>query len=275
MVNGLPALRVDDKGIHAICCGSNMWSAKAGSATVFINGKAAFRQNDPSQHCGGSGKLVEGSKDVIVGDGGGAGGGSGGGARAAQAAAAKATVAPATAQAAAAASAANGSPAKNAKNARNDRPPPVVFAARWEKDRARFSSSIKLTATCANASGQSATFTVRPADGGAALATLTAVCGEDRVETSWTTHSGPTPDRVVFEVKVGGQSALSGELSFLVVVEGTIKIQHQPAKDLALVLVASGGAQLKGKTDGQGHFRIEDVPAGEFTLRPEDQLVKP
>jgi hypothetical protein len=43
---------------------------------VFINGKAAFRNSDPSAHCGGSGKLIEGSSDVIVGDG---GGGSGGG----------------------------------------------------------------------------------------------------------------------------------------------------------------------------------------------------
>ena len=66
-VNGRPALRVDDVGVHAVCCGTNMWQAQQGSATVFINGKAAFRQNDPSRHCGGSGKLIEGSDDVIVG----------------------------------------------------------------------------------------------------------------------------------------------------------------------------------------------------------------
>ncbi len=45
-VNGRPALRVDDVGIHAICCGPNMWTAKAGSSTVFINGKAAHRMQD-------------------------------------------------------------------------------------------------------------------------------------------------------------------------------------------------------------------------------------
>lgn len=78
MVNGRPALRVDDVGIHAICCGPNMWTAKQGSSSVFINGKAAFRMNDPTKHCGGDGKLIEGSSDVIVGDGGGGGGGSGG-----------------------------------------------------------------------------------------------------------------------------------------------------------------------------------------------------
>jgi uncharacterized Zn-binding protein involved in type VI secretion len=66
-INGRPALRKDDPGIHAICCGPNMWTAQQGSSTVFINGKPAFRMNDPSKHCGGMGKLIEGSDDVIVG----------------------------------------------------------------------------------------------------------------------------------------------------------------------------------------------------------------
>lgn len=66
-VNGRPALRVDDKGIHAACCGPNQWRALQGSETVFINGKAAFRVTDPSQHCGGRGQLIEGSPNVFVG----------------------------------------------------------------------------------------------------------------------------------------------------------------------------------------------------------------
>jgi uncharacterized Zn-binding protein involved in type VI secretion len=44
-----------------------MWQANAGSGTVFINGKAAHRQNDATKHCGGDGKLIQGSDDVIVG----------------------------------------------------------------------------------------------------------------------------------------------------------------------------------------------------------------
>ncbi len=67
-VNGRPALRVDDVGIHAACCGSNLWRASRGSASVFINGRAAHRITDETRHCGGSGQLVEGSDDVIVGD---------------------------------------------------------------------------------------------------------------------------------------------------------------------------------------------------------------
>jgi Carboxypeptidase regulatory-like domain/PAAR motif len=78
-VNGRPAVRVDDMGIHAPCCGPNMWQAQQGSPTVFINGKAAFRMNDPSKHCGGQGQLIEGSSDVILDEGGAGGGGSGSG----------------------------------------------------------------------------------------------------------------------------------------------------------------------------------------------------
>ncbi len=67
LVNGRPALRVDDAGIHAACCGPNTWVAKVGSGTVFINDKAAHRLGDQDQHCGGMGQLVEGSGDVITG----------------------------------------------------------------------------------------------------------------------------------------------------------------------------------------------------------------
>ncbi|MBL6974949.1 MAG: PAAR domain-containing protein [Deltaproteobacteria bacterium] len=66
-INGMPAVRVGDPGIHAACCGPNTWTATAGSATVFINGKAAHRQNDVDAHCGGVGKMIEGSPDVTIG----------------------------------------------------------------------------------------------------------------------------------------------------------------------------------------------------------------
>lgn len=65
--NNMPSVRVDDMGMHAACCGPNMWTAKKGSATVFINNKAAHRLGDQDQHCGGSGQMVEGSPNVIVG----------------------------------------------------------------------------------------------------------------------------------------------------------------------------------------------------------------
>jgi uncharacterized Zn-binding protein involved in type VI secretion len=66
-VNSLPALRVGDNGVHMACCGPNTWTAQAGSSTVFINNKAAHRQGDADKHCGGMGKLIMGSPNVIVG----------------------------------------------------------------------------------------------------------------------------------------------------------------------------------------------------------------
>jgi uncharacterized Zn-binding protein involved in type VI secretion len=66
-VNSMPAVRKDDLGVHAACCATNMWTANAGSGTVNINGKAAFRMNDATKHCGGSGQQTQGSSNVIVG----------------------------------------------------------------------------------------------------------------------------------------------------------------------------------------------------------------
>ena len=67
-VNGRPAIRVDDPGIHTACCGGNTWNAQTGSKSVFINGKPAHRLGDVVRHCGGTGKCIEGSGNVIVGD---------------------------------------------------------------------------------------------------------------------------------------------------------------------------------------------------------------
>jgi uncharacterized Zn-binding protein involved in type VI secretion len=67
-INGKLALRVGDPGTHALCCGPNNWRAFEGAATVEINGLPAHRLGDMTQHCGGMGKLVEGSPDVDIGD---------------------------------------------------------------------------------------------------------------------------------------------------------------------------------------------------------------
>ncbi len=66
-VNGKPALRVGDPGVHAACCGPNTWVARAGSSTVKINGLKAHRKDDADTHCGGNGKMIEGSPNVFSG----------------------------------------------------------------------------------------------------------------------------------------------------------------------------------------------------------------
>lgn len=67
-VNGRPAIRVDDPGIHAACCGPNTWNTETGSRSVFVNGRAAHRLGDMVKHCGGMGQTIEGSPNVNVGD---------------------------------------------------------------------------------------------------------------------------------------------------------------------------------------------------------------
>ncbi len=67
LTNGLPTLRLQDKGVHSPCCGPNDWHAVQGSATVLVNGKPVHRQGDMDQHCGGLGKLIEGSPNVVAG----------------------------------------------------------------------------------------------------------------------------------------------------------------------------------------------------------------
>jgi uncharacterized Zn-binding protein involved in type VI secretion len=67
LVNGKPAVRVGDNGVHVACCGPNMWTAQVGSGTVFINNKQAHRLNDMDKHCGGIGRMIEASTNVITG----------------------------------------------------------------------------------------------------------------------------------------------------------------------------------------------------------------
>jgi uncharacterized Zn-binding protein involved in type VI secretion len=69
IINGKPGVRVGDQGIHGTCCGSNRWAAAGGAPTVFINAQAAVRLNDKTQHCGGVGKIIECSSNVIIGNG--------------------------------------------------------------------------------------------------------------------------------------------------------------------------------------------------------------
>jgi uncharacterized Zn-binding protein involved in type VI secretion len=69
IVNGKPGVRIGDQGIHGLCCGLNKWAAAGGAPTVIINSQPAVRLHDTTLHCGGIGKIVECSSDVIIGNG--------------------------------------------------------------------------------------------------------------------------------------------------------------------------------------------------------------
>ena len=70
-VDGKPALRVGDSGVHdkQTCCGPNMWKAMktVQARKVFIEGKEAFCVGDITLHDGKDpGKLMVGSSTVFV-----------------------------------------------------------------------------------------------------------------------------------------------------------------------------------------------------------------
>jgi hypothetical protein len=56
-------------GLHAACCGPNIYKIVKGSGTVYVNGKPQARLGDKTQHCGGSGKIIKGSSNVFCDDG--------------------------------------------------------------------------------------------------------------------------------------------------------------------------------------------------------------
>jgi uncharacterized Zn-binding protein involved in type VI secretion len=68
MINNQLALRVGDRGVHSKCCGANSWVAYEGAPCVLINDRHQHRLGDDDKHCGGMGKLIQGSPDVLVGD---------------------------------------------------------------------------------------------------------------------------------------------------------------------------------------------------------------
>ena len=67
LINGMQAMRVGDPGMHMACCASNSWKVNSGSSTVVFNNIKVARLGDRTKHCGGSGALIQGSANVIIG----------------------------------------------------------------------------------------------------------------------------------------------------------------------------------------------------------------
>ena len=69
IVAGSPQLRGSgvDNGVHAACCGPNVWFTLQGSGTVMVNDQPAVRMGDTTTHCGGVGSIISGAGNVIIG----------------------------------------------------------------------------------------------------------------------------------------------------------------------------------------------------------------
>ncbi|MDP2873101.1 MAG: PAAR domain-containing protein [Bacillota bacterium] len=61
LIDGRPAARVGDPGVHAACCGPNTFTITEGDPEVLIEGRRAAKIGDATQHCGGTGRIIEGS----------------------------------------------------------------------------------------------------------------------------------------------------------------------------------------------------------------------
>ena len=283
MTNSRPAFRKDDTGIHAACCNTNTWKAVQGSGTVFINNKEAVRLGDQTKHCGGSGNMIEGSDNVMIGgaSSGGGGGGGGGGSSSAQAGGGtqsssgsqSGTNSNQTGTGAGGAGAQSGSAASDAPNEdTKNEPQPVLVSAAWSKDRVPVSTQVTLSAICEDMSGKPATFTIKDADDDAkTIATVSGTCGADKAEATWTTPADGPPGRFVFTVAADGKEASSGVLTLINAVEVKLFLDEEPAKGVRVKLrVDPSGETVSGEVDDQGVVTFEEAPFGDYTLLLDD-----
>jgi uncharacterized Zn-binding protein involved in type VI secretion len=58
LVQGRPAARQGDTGVHAACCDGNTFEITGGDSSVLINGRPAARIGSTTRHCGGTGKIT-------------------------------------------------------------------------------------------------------------------------------------------------------------------------------------------------------------------------
>ena len=281
LTNNRPAIRQNDPGLHAACCGTNTWNASQGSATVFINNKPAVRQGDQTKHCGGSGRMIEGSSNVIIGGtttgGGGASGGGGGGGNAGGGGGASGGGGAGSGAHAHAGdsphghTAGPGAPAADRPDAVEPRP--ILVAATWSRDRVPVATAVTLVARCEDLAGKTATFTVRDADDDTRIvATLSAPCGASAVQAEWTTpHDGP-PGQFVFTVEADSKEAWSGLLTLINPVEVTLILDDEPADGVRVTLRADpSGEVLTAVADAKGIVRFEQAPLGDYTLSLETE----
>lgn len=64
-VNGKPAARVGDRGVHMACCREGEFEIISGDGDVRINGRAAAKKDvSKTRHCGGTGRIIMGAHRV-------------------------------------------------------------------------------------------------------------------------------------------------------------------------------------------------------------------
>jgi len=271
LVNSRPALRVDDPGIHMACCGPNTWTAQKGAPHVFINGKAAYRMNDMSKHCGGTGTLIEGSSDVIVGDGGGGGGGGGAGGGGGGGSGGGSGGSQSGGSSAAAAQSSSSDDKKDEKK----EPEKKLILAAWSTGQAKPEDKVKMSiATEGHPKGTSISIAVKTADGDESVDSITGSSTGDSTDIEWqydhAKHGGKdagTPSERLpdyyFEATVAGETKKSGILLIRTDLKITVKDKNgRPVRYARFQAKLVGGRTVEGELDKAGEYQISDVPPG-------------
>ena len=270
-VNARPAIRVADPGLHAACCGPNLWTAAKGSATVFINQRAAHRLGDKTQHCGGVGKLVEGSPDVFVGDGTASGGGKGGGGGTALGDGGGG-------------GAPRHTPAEPAFPPAPSPPPPPekkVHRARGSQEQAGPDETVQMgVSTEGYPPGTAISLEVRRRDDGGVVERLSAQVTGDETAVPWryrqASHGGadgrdrPTDDLTdyYFEATVAGETRKSGLLAIRSRLRIVVKDKAgRPLAGARFIAKIVGGRTIEGRLNERGECELDDVPPGSCHIR--------
>ncbi len=67
LINGHPAARVGDMGVHAVCTGANSYTISTGDYDVLIDGRPAARFGlSQTIHCGGRGEILPANRQDLI-----------------------------------------------------------------------------------------------------------------------------------------------------------------------------------------------------------------
>jgi hypothetical protein len=291
-VNRKPALRVDDPGIHMACCGTNTWTATQGSATVFINGKCAHRMGDQNRHCGGTGQLVEGSPNVIVGGSSSGGGGGGGGASGGGTGGGGGGGSGGGAGGGGGGGSGGGGGAQSAapqsQPAAQPSPPPAevepekqLVLAAWSTDSCDVDDEVQMQLTSeAHPKGTAVTIAIKTRDGDELIETLDKQLAGDSTSLPWKYHheahggadeADRPSDRLAdyyFEATVAGETKTSGILSVRTTLKISVKDKKgRPVRRARFEATLVGGQIVEGELDENGEYQLDNVPPGSAHIK--------
>ncbi|MBK7077745.1 MAG: hypothetical protein IPH44_36155 [Myxococcales bacterium] len=248
---------VNGTGKAGVKINGNMVALKGSTIDINPGGVAAAAKADAtvaevpdSDPATGSGGGADGGQASAQAGGGASGGGGGG--SAAAGGAGNASPGPAAAE-----SAATESP----------EPVPALLSARWVQAKVPVGATVELAAMCLDLAGQSASFEIRPADGGAPVATVSGTCGDAVANATWTTPKDTRVAQYTFTVTAGGQSAESDVLTLVKPFAATLMLDELPAFGVEVELeTVETGERVRATADADGKVAIAEAAIGTWKL---------